>query len=239
MPVGLLALLAVAVLVYFGLAQRILDRMRLTDGQALIFIGLMIVGSFIDIPLMGGTVNVSINVGGALIPIGLVFFLLIRADETREKVRAILAALVTGGVIWGLNKFVLPDTPTSGNLIDPIWLNALVAGVVGYLAGRSRRSAFIAGVLGLLISDLLAVIEVLTRRIPSTNAIGGAGVLDSIVLGGLIAVGLAELVGESRERLQGGPAEDRDVPVSLYNQDENIGTNLTKPGERDGENEEK
>lgn len=50
MPVGMVALLVIGVLIYFGLAQRILDRMRLTDKQALLFIGAVIVGSFIDIP---------------------------------------------------------------------------------------------------------------------------------------------------------------------------------------------
>ena len=36
--------------------------------------------------------------------------------------------------------------------------------------------------------------------------IGGAGIFDSIVLAGLVAVLLAEILGETRERLQGGPA---------------------------------
>ena len=41
--------------------------MRLTDAQALLFIGLMIGGSFIDIPLYRGAVEISVNVGGALV----------------------------------------------------------------------------------------------------------------------------------------------------------------------------
>ena len=55
--------LAVAALVYFGLAHRVLDRMRLTDRQALLLIGLMLLGSFVDIPLLRNTVDLSINVG--------------------------------------------------------------------------------------------------------------------------------------------------------------------------------
>lgn len=39
---GTTILLIVAALIYFGVGQRLLDRMRLTDTQALIFIVLMI-----------------------------------------------------------------------------------------------------------------------------------------------------------------------------------------------------
>jgi len=45
----------------------------------------------------------------------------------------------------------------------------------------------------------------LTARIPGTVHIGGAGAFDSIVIAGIIAVILSELIGEGRERLQGGP----------------------------------
>ena len=42
MPVGTVLLLVVAALIYFGVGQRLLDRRRLTDSQALIAIALMI-----------------------------------------------------------------------------------------------------------------------------------------------------------------------------------------------------
>ena len=77
MPTGMLLLLITAALIYFGAAQRVLDRMRLTDSQALLFIGLMIGGSFIDIPLYQGTVEISVNVGGALVPLALCIYLLL------------------------------------------------------------------------------------------------------------------------------------------------------------------
>jgi hypothetical protein len=38
--------------------------------------------------------------------------------------------------------------------IDPIYIYPLVAGVVGYLAGRSRRGAFFAAVFGVLSVDV-------------------------------------------------------------------------------------
>ena len=51
MPIGMIILLMVAALVYFGVTQRLLDRMRLTDRQALLFIAAIIVGSFFDVTI--------------------------------------------------------------------------------------------------------------------------------------------------------------------------------------------
>ena len=49
-PAGIIALLVVSILIYFGVAHRVLDRMRLSDKAALAIIAAIIVGSFIDIP---------------------------------------------------------------------------------------------------------------------------------------------------------------------------------------------
>jgi len=50
MAIGTTLLLIAAALIFFGAAQRLLDRLRLTDSQALVLIALMIGGSFITIP---------------------------------------------------------------------------------------------------------------------------------------------------------------------------------------------
>lgn len=217
MPTGMILLLIVAALVYFGVAQRILDRMRLTDTQALIFIGLMIAGSFIDIPIFRGTTEVSINIGGALVPLALAIYLLTKADTTREWVRGVVAALVTAGIVYGISQ-ITDFEPPRRDIIDPMWLFSIVAGVVGYLAGRSRRSAFIAGTVGIILTDVIHMVQSFAVNLPTTVAIGGAGVFDTTVVAGLIAVGLAEIVGESRERIQGGPNDHHGQPA-LDNED--------------------
>ena len=51
MPVGVILLLLIAILAYFGLLQRVLDRMHMTDNMAIIFIGSMIIGVLPNIPL--------------------------------------------------------------------------------------------------------------------------------------------------------------------------------------------
>ncbi len=218
MPIGLILLIITAGLVYFGLAQRVLDRMNLTDTQALVFLGLILVGSFFDIPIARGPVAVSVNVGGALIPLVLVFWLISRAGTAVEKWRGLIAGVATGIAIWGFAQLVGYREPAE-QWLDPIWSYSLFAGIAGYLAGRSRRSAFIAGILGIIVADLIHMGIALARGITTTVAIGGAGVFDAVVLAGLIAVGLAEVLGETRERLGGGPVHDAERPKALDNEE--------------------
>ncbi|NMA61069.1 MAG: DUF1614 domain-containing protein [Firmicutes bacterium] len=204
MPAGTTLLLVVAALIYFGAGQRVLDRLRLTDTQTLIFIALMIGGSFITIPLRTGKTSVSLNLGGALVPLILVGYLLVTADENREKIRAVVASIVTAGVIYGVSQLTDFDPSSKWLLVDPLWLFSIVAGIVGYLAGRSRRASFIAGVLGIFLVDVVHFIQAFTTNLPTRIVLGGAGVFDGMILAGLIALGLAEFVGETRERIEGG-----------------------------------
>ncbi len=102
MPIGTTLLLITAALIYFGAAQRLLDRMRLTDSQALIFIALMIAGSFITVPpLMRGPTSISLNLGGAVVPLALAIYLVTTADSAKERIRAIVASFVTAGIVFG------------------------------------------------------------------------------------------------------------------------------------------
>ncbi|QNO13535.1 DUF1614 domain-containing protein [Alkalicella caledoniensis] len=206
MPIGPITLTIVSVLIFFGLAQRILDRMRLSDKAAFLFIGAMFFGAYLpDIPLGA---NLSINVGGGLVPLILVTYLFIKAGTAKEKIRAVVASLVAAIAVYGVERF-MPEEPGQ-MFIDPLYMYAIVAGVVGYLAGRSRRSSFIAGVMGVILTDVFYVISLAIggSELGGTT-IGGAGIYDAVVIAGILAVVLAEVVGETRERLGGGPSDDR------------------------------
>lgn len=156
------------------------------------------------LPLKTGRTSVGINLGGGLVPLGLVVYLLVKADTARERVRAVLAALVTGGVIYGVSQITDFDPSSPYLFVDPLWLFSIIAGIVGYLAGRSRRASFVAGVLGLFVVDVIHFAQALLNNLPTRVVLGGAGVFDAMIVSGLIAVGLAEFVGETRERLEQG-----------------------------------
>lgn len=214
MPFGMIALLIVGALVYFGIAQRLLDRMRLNDRQAILFIFAMAAGSFINIPVMRGNVNLTVNVGGALLPAALCLWLFFKAGSAKERIRSIASTVLVAGAIFLGSKF-LPAEPDT-MFFDPKLIYGISAGIIAYLAGRSRRSAFIGGVMGVVLSDVVHLVTLLNRGIIGATSLGGAGVFDVTVIAALVAVMTAELVGETRERLQGGPDLSPGRPAGLY-----------------------
>lgn len=199
LPIGTIVLIIVAILVFFGVLHRVLDRMRLTDRAALVIILLMAAGTFVDIPISRGAVPVSINVGGALVPLAVAIWLTVTAQDGGDRLRAILAPVVTGGVIWGLSKVLNPEEQFM--TVPPMIVFGLAAGVIAALSGRSRRAAFVGGVGGILVADIIHWIELLSTGVPGSVSFGGAGTFDATVLAGVLAVGLIELVGEAREHV--------------------------------------
>jgi uncharacterized membrane protein len=180
----------------------------------LLLIAGIIVGSFIDIPLLRTPVELSVNVGGALLPAALAIWLIAKADEPAERVRAVLASILVAGAVM-LGSRYLPYEPEN-MFLDPKLIYGLAAGVIAYLAGRSRRSAFIGGVLGIVLSDIAHFITIYRTGVPGTTSIGGAGAFDVVIVAGIFAVMVAELVGETREKLQGGPELGPNRPEGLY-----------------------
>ncbi|ABO49689.1 transcriptional regulator, Fis family [Desulforamulus reducens MI-1] len=210
-PLGLIVLIIVSLLVFFGVAQRALDRMRLTDKGALVVILALIVGSFINVPIPGFRVPLEINIGGALVPIALAIYLLAKAGTGKEVSRALISAALTGVVIYFISTRYMSGLaePAGGALsfVDPLYVFPIIAAVIAYVAGRSRRSAFIGATLGIILWDVANYYYMLQNNATNaTKSIGGAGAFDTIVISGILAVLLADLIGETRERLQGGPA---------------------------------
>ncbi|AZR72755.1 hypothetical protein BBF96_04720 [Anoxybacter fermentans] len=215
MPIGVLLLIVVGVLIFFGFVQRILDRLYLTDKAAILFIVAMIAGSFINIPI---SPRVTINVGGGIIPIILAGYVLSRAGTIKEWVRAIVSTLITGAAIYFVATYLFFNAGhTTRDIVDPQYVFAIIGGIIAYIAGRSRRSAFIAGVLGFLIYNLITLFRITFGGISGSVNIGGAGIFDTMVISGLIAVAIAEVIGETRERLGGGPIKGEDRPEGLKN----------------------
>jgi len=197
-----MALVIVTILILSGVAQRVLDRMKMSDRTALILVLAMLIGGFLpDLPLAP---TLSINIGGGLIPIGISMYLFVTAGTSKERWRTVLATIATTTAIYLVSAYL----PTEKHmLLDPIYMFALIGGITAYLFGRSRRGSFIAGVMGVVLNDLIYGVQLYLDQFEGATTIGGTGIFDTVVLAGLFAVLLSELVGETREKLQGGPAK--------------------------------
>lgn len=208
MSIGMILLTAAAILVFFGAAQRVLDKLRLTDRAALILIALMFFGTLIPNIVIG---SVSISIGGAVIPAGICIYLLIRAGSAKERIRAILGSFVTAGILYAFSA-LMPNEPET-IVIDPMYLYGLVGGVVAYLLGRSRRGAFICGVFGVLLADAAVAVVNRFNGIDQQLILGGAGIFDAVVISGLLGVLLSELIGELIERFVRGNERPAESPI--------------------------
>jgi len=171
----------------------------MNDKAALAVIAAIIIGSFIDIPLGS---RVTLNLGGSIAVI-LALYVWLGAGTSWEKIRSLIAAIVTGLALYLAARYL--GAEPENIFIDAIYIYPLIAGIVGYLAGRSRRGAFFAAVMGVLSLDVAQYIYLMRTGLRGTVHIGGAGAFDSLILAGILAVLLAELIGESLERIQGGP----------------------------------
>ncbi len=200
MSFGFILLIVVAILVMFGVGQRALDRLRLTDKQAMLFVALIIVGGII--PDIQVTPLFAFNIGGALVPLGLAIYLIARAETAWEKWRALIAAVLTGAAVFALGRF-LPAEPEQTQ-IDPNYLYGISAAVLAYVLGRSRRASFVAGTVGVLLADTAQAFINWSQGIDQTLILGGAGAFDTVVIAGVLAVLLSELFGELIERVMRG-----------------------------------
>lgn len=199
MTIGQITILIVTALIAFGVCQRVLDKMRLTDRQALLIALFIFIGGFLpDIPIG----NVRINIGGAVIPFLLCAYLIIGAHTASERVRAVTASLVTAAAVIALGRF-FPNEPEAMPF-DINYLYGLAAGAIACLFGRSRRAAFIAGALGVMLADIAESVALSLSGVSQTLHLGGAGAMDVIVIAAITAVLIKELVGEFTERVKRG-----------------------------------
>ena len=131
--------------------------------------------------------GLSINVGGAIIPLLLVVYLLPKVPLKET----LLASVLMVTICFLLARFI----PGKGIAI-PLLLPAFFATIFAVVLAFDSASpvAFIAGVLGVIIGgDLLHLPRVL-REGQGIMSIGGAGVFDGIFLVAIISAFLAGLL---------------------------------------------
>jgi uncharacterized membrane protein len=169
---------------YFNIPVAEFPEQHVLSGQEIEFFGMhYMVPVVVDWP---GTI-VAVNVGGALIPSLISFYLLLRH---RLWVRGPLAIAGVGGVCHFLAK------PVAGiGIALPIFVPAVASALVAMLLSFRRAAplAYIGGSLGALVgADLLNLDRVQGLSAPVVS-IGGAGTFDGVFLTGILAVLLAGL----------------------------------------------
>lgn len=149
-------------------------------------------------PVEIGRTIVAVNVGGAVIPILLSLYLMIRYGL---GLRLLLAIVVVTGVVHAVAH------PLRGvGIAMPPLVAAAAAALVAVLLDRAAapRTAFVAGTLGTLIgADLLNLGKLDLMHAPVVS-IGGAGTFDGVFVTGIVAVLLAGVGGGPRAEAEAG-----------------------------------
>ena len=208
-----LAVLIVAV--EFGVLRYAYERMGVGKRHMLALLLLTFFGSYVNIPVYylpaqnmvshtvvsiggmryviphltrwSGTV-VAVNVGGAVIPILLSLYLLVK---NRFLPRALLGIAIVTVVVH------LMAYPVRGvGIAVPVLTPPLISAAVGLLLSRRARAplAYVAGSMGTLLgADILNLGKIQGLGAPVAS-IGGAGTFDGIFLTGIVSVLLVSLV---------------------------------------------
>ena len=202
MSLGMILLVVLALLILFGVLQRVLDRMALTDRQALLLVALIFCRRLAAGYPFGNGFRQHRRRACAFRRLRLSVF---HAGTGKERIRCLVASVLTAAVI-DVISLLFPADPVAMPF-DPMVLYGLCGGVIAWLTGRSRRSAFIAGVLGMILADTAISVVNWTRGVQQVLYLGGAGALDAVVLSGVTAVMLCELFGEIMERMARGKTD--------------------------------
>jgi uncharacterized membrane protein len=133
----------------------------------------------------GDDTIVAVNLGGAVIPVLLSAYLLLRVGGV---VPAVIATAVVAMLVHHFSRII----PGAGIAV-PTFIPGFAAAILAILMTRQRRPvvAYVAGTIGCLVgADVLNLALVAHLNAPIAS-IGGAGTFDGVFVSGIIAVLLA------------------------------------------------
>jgi uncharacterized membrane protein len=205
-------LIALFALIEVGAIEAAYERLGMSHRTASAILLAMIAGSYINIPLATvpahkivhdqivhywgmnyvvpsvvytNRTEIAINAGGALIPVLICAYLLMR---WRMWLKSAIAVAMVTPIVYSLSSVV----PGVGIAV-PTLIPGVLAAVIAWLLDRRRAPviAYVAGTLGCLLgADILNLPIIYELRAPVAS-IGGAGTFDGVFVSGLIAVLLA------------------------------------------------
>ncbi|MBI2577232.1 MAG: DUF1614 domain-containing protein [Candidatus Wildermuthbacteria bacterium] len=193
----LLLIILVPALFIFGVFEvlsRGLENIGISERMIVGVVFLMAIGSFISIPLGKKKIiaaeerraasGLAINIGGGVIPLVIVAYLLPRLPLQASLVAIVLMIVLS----YTLSRSV-PKKGVRVSLVLPPIFAALFAMILAPQAAPSV--AFAAGVLGVLIGGDILRMPWLLKQERGMVVIGGGGVFDGIFLVGVVSSLLA------------------------------------------------
>ncbi len=186
MIIGLVLLGSVAVLLLFGVAERVFKSFGVAYWLALVIIGVLIGCAFIPTFTAG---NVTFNVAGFFAPLLFAGVLYALAIKTREGRRALVATSVTMASCIAIWLLIAPVTYTTVTVI----VMGFLCGAVCYLVGKTKIAALCGIFTGLPIGEVIAS-SVNMYVYGTPIKFGSAATFDAIILAAVTAVVIFESI---------------------------------------------
>jgi len=132
------------------------------------------------------TTMIAVNMGGALIPTCVSFYLL-------WKLPSAISYAFVGVAVVAVVTHVFARPVKGVGIATPAFIPPIAAALLAYFlpSGAPRVVAYVSGVLGTLIGADLSNLGVIPKLGAPVASIGGAGTFDGVFLSGIIAVLLA------------------------------------------------
>ncbi len=183
-----LALLASLLGSYINIPVAKVESRPMTDARAVEAFGMVYI---VPLGYAGPSTTIAVNEGGAIVPVLVSAYALIRAPTA-----FIPAAIGTAIVALVVHREARPirGVGIALPMFIPGVVAALTALVLAAFMGQRRHIdviAYVAGVLGTLIGADIANLGIVARLGAPVASIGGAGTFDGIFLTGIVAVLLA------------------------------------------------
>lgn len=204
------------VLFFVGAINEVFQVLGFSPWAAIVLLFGVLLGSFVNIPVWTvegqqervsydtsrfpfrpvkhvgeGSTTINLNLGGAVIPLAISAFLLVRLPASLYP-HVLAATIVVAAVCYRLARPVRGRGIAMPALIPPL-LASLLAILVAP-PGQAAVVAFVAGVVGVLVGADLLNLPKLADIGARAASIGGAGTFDGIFLTGFLSVVLVAIL---------------------------------------------
>lgn len=187
MIIGLVLLGLVAVLLFFGVAERVFKSFGVTYWLAFVMVGVLIGCAFIPSFEIFGA---KFNVAGFIAPIvfAVIFFVLcVRSREIGRTAVTLIAVVALAVAVRLLIDPIVTDIVT-------VIIVGFLCGAVGFLVGKTKLASLAAVFAGIPIAE---VVSALVGKYVSGEPLvfGSAAMFDATILAAVFSVALFEAVG--------------------------------------------
>ena len=198
MTVGIVILGIVAVLLFFGAAERYFDRLGMTSWLTFLIVLALIIGAVM--PEVRAE-RFVMTVGGFVVPTVvfiLIFVLSVRGGSNALRILVALAAV--GAIVTAFR--LLTGIATTGALTAFFLLSGVIGGAVAMAAAGTRTGSLAAVLGGCVAGDAVSMAILRGAYGQTVYTLGGYGIFNAMIVGCAAALLLAEIVAAVRRGVE-------------------------------------